>query len=117
MQINRFDVGDRMSAGVTVGGLLFLSGQTAAAAGDNLTVQAEAVLEKCRVLLEKYGSDKEHIVSATCYLKDIGEFDTFNKVYDNWVVKGHQSVRTCVEANMASPKVLVEVTLIAALKD
>ncbi len=40
-----------------------------------------------------------------------------NEVWDNWIEKDHQSVRTCVAAHLVRPDLLVEITVIAAKKN
>ena len=67
-------------------------------------------------LLEQAGSDREHMLSATVYLRDMKDFAAMNAVWDAWVPEGHAPARACVEARMARPELLVEVSVIAALK-
>ena len=74
------------------------------------------MLAKIEELLGKYGSDKDHILSATIYLKDMALFDQMNSVWDAWVTPGNEPARCCVEAKMASAAILVEISVIAAVK-
>ena len=62
------------------------------------------------------GSDREHMVSATLYLRDMEDFAAMNVAWDAWVPAGHAPARACVEARMARPELLVEISLIAAIK-
>jgi enamine deaminase RidA (YjgF/YER057c/UK114 family) len=39
-----------------------------------------------------------------------------NEVWDNWVPKGNAPARACVEASMAREELLVEISLVAAVK-
>ena len=39
-----------------------------------------------------------------------------NAVYDAWVVKGCEPARACVEAKMARENLLVEMSVVAAVK-
>ena len=68
-------------------------------------------------LLEQHGSDKEHILSTTIYLKDISDFAGMNSVWDPWVAKGNEPARACVEAALAAPSIKVEMSVTAAVKD
>ena len=62
-------------------------------------------------------SDKKHILSATIYLKDIdADFKDMNSVWDAWVEKGFAPARACVEAKMAREALLVEISIVAAVK-
>ena len=68
MSIARFEGNGRMSRAVRHNDTLYLAGQTAKDAGD-ITAQTAAVLEKVEQLLEAYGSDRRHMLSAVIYLK------------------------------------------------
>jgi len=62
------------------------------------------------------GTAKENDFSAVIYLRDIdNHFAAMNEVWDAWVPGGNAPVRTCIEAHMARPSALVEITIIAAL--
>ena len=74
------------------------------------------MLDKVEVLLEQAGSDKEHILSATIYIKDMSMFAEMNAVWDSWVPAGYAPARACVEASMARDALLVEISVIAAEK-
>ena len=39
-----------------------------------------------------------------------------NEVWDDWVIEGYSPARACVEARLARPELLVEVSVIAAVK-
>ena len=79
--------------------------------------QTKAILSKIEALLNQYGSDKNHILSATIYLKDINaDFKDMNSVWDAWVEEGFAPARACVEAKMARECLLVEISIIAAVK-
>ena len=78
--------------------------------------QTETMLEKVEALLEQAGSDKEHMLSATLYIKDMKDFAEMNAVWDNWVPEGYAPARACVEASMARDVLLVEISVIAVEK-
>ena len=114
MKIERYNSNGRFHEAVIAGETLYLSGKVAT--GETVAEQAAKTLDNLKETLEKYGSDKEHILSATVYLADISTFAEFNSVWDNWFAEGTQPVRTCVEAKLAGPQYLLEITLIAAVK-
>ena len=115
MSIQRFEGNGRMSNVVINNGVMYLSGQVCAE-GD-IKEQTAGVLAKIENLLNKYGSDKEHILSVTIYLKDIiKDFADMNSVYDAWTVDGYEPARACVEAKMAREQLLVEMSVVAAIK-
>jgi len=116
MSIIRKDSTHRMSRIVEHNNTIYLCGQTAKDSTKNIQEQTVTTLEKVEELLEKAGSDKEHILSVTIYLRDMKDFAAMNEIWDAWVVDGHQPARACVEARIARPELLVEMTVIAAKK-
>ncbi|UTW67086.1 RidA family protein [bacterium SCSIO 12643] len=114
MQIIRTDSTPRMSRIVEHNGTIYLCGQTAKDASKDIKEQTITTLEKVEELLEKSGSDKKHILSVTIYLRDMKDFSAMNEVWDVWVEEGTQPARACVEARMARPELLVEMSVIAA---
>ena len=114
MTIQRLHTNPRLSAAVTFGDLVFLSGQVPGEATD-ASGQTREVLDRIDALLAEAGSDKDHLLSATIYLKNITEdFVAMNEVWSAWLSPGHAPSRTTVQAQLARPQVLVEITVIAA---
>ncbi len=116
MTIERIEVGQRMSRIVKHNGTVYLCGQVAADASADIAEQTRTTLEKVEKLLEQAGSDKEHILSVTVYVRDMKDFAAMNEVWDAWVPEGFAPARACVEARMARPELLVEMTVVAAEK-
>ena len=116
MSITRMETGQRMSRIVIHNNTVYLCGQVAADASAGITEQTQTMLDKVDALLEQAGSDREHILSATVYVRDMKDFAAMNAVWDAWVPEGHAPARACVEARMARPELLVEVSVTAALK-
>lgn len=106
----------RMSKIVIHNDTVYLCGQVGKDADADITEQTQTMLEKVDALLLEAGSDREHILSATVYIKDMKDFAAMNEVWDNWVVEGHSPARACVQASLARPELLVEVSVIAAVK-
>jgi enamine deaminase RidA (YjgF/YER057c/UK114 family) len=105
-----------MSRIVKHNGTIYLCGQVCKDATQGIKEQTETMLEKVEALLEQAGSDKEHMLSATLYIKDMKDFAEMNAVWDNWVPEGHAPARACVEASMARDVLLVEISVIAVEK-
>ncbi|MDJ0832095.1 MAG: RidA family protein [Gammaproteobacteria bacterium] len=106
----------RMSKIVIHNDTVYLCGQVAADASADIQEQTRTMLARVDTLLEQAGSDREHILSATVYLRDMKDFAQMNEVWDNWVLEGHSPARACVEARLARPELLVEVSVVAAVK-
>ncbi|WFD10160.1 RidA family protein [Tepidibacter hydrothermalis] len=115
MEIKRYEGTGRMSRAVVHNGTVYLCGQTCSDK-EGIKEQTKVVLEKIEDLLNKYGSDKKHVLSTTIYVKDMSMFQDMNEVWDNWVEDGFEPARACVEAKMARESILVEMSVVAAVK-
>lgn len=116
MKIIRYEGTGRMSRVVEYGDTLYLCGQTAKLAGDTIELQTQGTIDKIVALLETYGSNSAHILSVTIYLRDMSMFQGMNSVWDQFVRAGFEPARATVEAKMASPEILVEMSVIAVKK-
>jgi enamine deaminase RidA (YjgF/YER057c/UK114 family) len=112
--IARMEMTDRMSKIVIHQDTVYLCGQVADNSEAPIGPQTENMLAKVEQLLQQAGSGKENMLSATIYLRDMKDFAGMNAVWDQWVPQGHAPVRACVEARMARPELLVEISIIAA---
>jgi enamine deaminase RidA (YjgF/YER057c/UK114 family) len=116
-QITRIETAARMSKAVIHDNTIYLCGQVGDNGSDPVGPQTENMLAKVDGLLEQAGSSREHILSATIYLKEMKDFDGMNQVWDQWISQGHAPARACIEAKLARPDLLVEISVIAAIKD
>ncbi len=116
MTIKRMETKQRMSRIVIHNDTIYLCGQVAEDADKGIREQTSTMLDKVESLLKQAGSDKEHILSATIYINDMTLFSQMNEIWDNWIPEGHAPARACVEARMARPELLVEISVIAAVK-
>ena len=114
--IDRQETSARMSRIVTHGDVIYLCGQVADNSEEPIGPQTENMLAKVDTLLQQAGSDREHMLSATLYIRDMKDFAGMNEVWDSWVPEGCAPARACVEARMARPDLLVEISVIAAKK-
>lgn len=115
-KIDRMETTERMSKIVIHNDTVYLGGQVADNGDAAIGPQTENMLAKVDVLLDQAGSNREQILSATVYVRDMKDFAGMNAVWDRWVPKGHAPARACVEARLARPDLLVEVSIIAARK-
>lgn len=112
--IERIETSARMSRIVKHNGTIYLCGQVCKDAEKDITEQTTTMLEKVDELLQKAGSDKHHLLSATIYVKDMSYFAAMNAVWDAWVPEGQAPARACVAAKMAREALLVEISVVAA---
>lgn len=107
------------SQAITVGGLVFTSGQialnpaTGSLCGISVEAQTRQVLENLSAILQAAGSDLAHVVKTTCFLKHISDFAVFNSVYETYFPG--KPARSCVEVAALPKGALVEVEAVAEL--
>jgi enamine deaminase RidA (YjgF/YER057c/UK114 family) len=114
MQITRSHTNQRMSQIVVHADTVYLAGQVAADASVGVTGQTSQILERIDALLREAGTDRSRILSASIWLSDITTFDQMNSAWDAWVPEGDAPARACVEARLARPELLVEISVVAA---
>lgn len=114
LEIQRINVGPRMSQAIKCNGFVFVSGQVANDTDADVAGQTRQILDKIDALLAEAGVDKTRIVSANIWLADYKTFDEMNSVWDAWVPEGQAPTRACVESKLAFPQFTVEIGVIAA---
>ena len=73
------------SPGVKSNGMIWLAGQIAPEAGDDIKSQTRASLKKIDDLLNAAGVTKNNICFAQVLLDDINDFNSMNEVYTEWL--------------------------------
>ena len=110
------DVLPPMSQAVVHNGIVYLSGQVDATA-DDVSGQTKNVLAKVDKYLEEAGTDKSKLLTATIWVKDIkSDFASVNEVWNAWIDQNNKPVRATTEASLASPNMLVEIQVSAAVE-
>ncbi len=106
------------SHAVTMNGFVFVSGQgpidssTNQVVGRTIQEQTRQVLENIKFILERAGTDLEHVVKVNVYLQNLSDFGLFNQEYEKYFPVD-QPVRTTVGADLLN--ILVEIDCIAGL--
>jgi len=113
--IQRSDVGPRMSEMAVHNGVAYLAGQVAADATLDAQGQTADVLAQVDALLARAGTDKTRILMAQIFLADVADFAAMNAAWDAWVAPGHAPPRATVEARLAKPEWKVEIVVKAAV--
>jgi enamine deaminase RidA (YjgF/YER057c/UK114 family) len=113
--IKRIDPAARYSEASIHNGTVYLSGQVAADASQDIRGQTRQVLTAIEQLLDRAGSDKSHILMVQIFLPDLADFAGMNAVWDDWVVPGQSPCRATVQAKLAKPEWKIETVVIAAV--
>ncbi|KJF65335.1 MULTISPECIES: RidA family protein [Rhizobium/Agrobacterium group] len=116
IDIVRIDTNQRMSRVVIHDGKVYLSGLTADDRSADIKGQTAQVLAKIAKYLEKAGTDKAHLLTAQIWLKDIAaDFAAMNEVWSGWTSPNAAPSRATAQCQMASPEILVEIVVTAAI--
>lgn len=113
--VQRFDVGARMSEMAVHNGTVYLAGQIADDASQDIRGQTRQVLGAIDALLARAGSDKTNILLAQIFLADLADFAAMNEVWDAWVAASHTPPRATVQARLAKPEWRLEIVVTAAI--
>ena len=114
MSVQRLHVSKRFSEIAISGNLVHLAGQLAEDLSLDVRGQTQQTLDLIDQFLADAGTDKSHILSVMIFLKDIeNDYAGMNEIWDAWCADIHALPRTCVEAKMYRPDVLVEMTVVA----
>jgi 2-iminobutanoate/2-iminopropanoate deaminase len=102
------------SQAVRCGDFIFCSGQvpldpvSGQVVGTEVAEQTEQVLKNIQGLLSSVGLDLSAIVKTTVFLKNMGDFVTFNGIYEKHLRKPYPA-RSTVEVARLPKDVLVEI--------
>ncbi len=113
--LRRFHVGDRMSEMTIHNGTVYLAGQVAEDATQDIRGQTAQVLAAIDRLLAEAGSDKAHILRCEIFIKDLADFAAMNAVWEDWVAAGDAPPRATVRADLARPEWKIEMVVTAAV--
>lgn len=109
----------RLSQGIRVGELLFVSGQAALAADGTLVgagdfdVQAEQTFRNLQRVLEAGGSSLEHVVKVTIYLTDMSNFPKIVELRGRWFTPPWPADTIVEVGALALPELQIEIEAVA----
>ena len=113
--LRRFHVGDRLSEMAIFNNTVYLAGQVASDASQDIRGQTAQVLTMVDRLLAEAGTDNAHILMAQIFLPDLADFAAMNEVWEDWVAPGDAPPRATVSARLAKPEWKIEIVVTAAL--
>lgn len=113
--LRRFHVGDRLSEMTIHNGTVYLAGQIAHDATQDIRGQTRQVLAEIDKLLEEAGTDKARILMCQIFIRDLSDFAAMNEVWEDWLAPGDAPPRATVQAMLAKPEWRVEMVVTAAV--
>ncbi|CAM3862755.1 RidA family protein [Bordetella tumulicola] len=114
--IQRIATDPRRSRAVVYNGMVFVGGQTADDRSQDIQGQTRQTLAKIEKFLADAGTDKSRLLTAQIWIKDIkNDFAGMNEVWDGWTVPDSAPTRATCQCELASPEVLVEIIVTAAV--
>jgi 2-iminobutanoate/2-iminopropanoate deaminase len=109
------------SQAIEAGGFLYISGQlpieaeTGKMAGD-IGEQARASLGNIGHILQEAGLTRNEVVKTTIFLKNLGDFDTVNRVYGEFFEGSTFPARSTIEVSRLPRDASIEIEAIACKK-
>lgn len=86
---------------------------------ENFPAQTRRTFRNLTALLRSEGATWSNVVKTTCYLRDMGFYEVFNKIRNGFYKRSRLRpfpASTCVEAKLCRADLLVEIELIAVVK-
>lgn len=114
MSITRHEENEIYSKAAEAAGLVFTAGIVPSDLSRDVKGQTEEVLREIDRLLALAGTSKSNVVQATIWLADIRLREQMNEAYKAWTGGKDTPVRACVEAKLVDPRMLVEISVVAA---
>ncbi len=109
------------SQAVIANGFIFASGQiplnpaTGTISETSIEEQTRRIVKNIAAVLDAAGSDLAHVVKTTCFLKNMSDFQAFNAVYAEYFVS--RPARSCVEVSALPKNALIEIEIVALLRE
>ncbi len=115
--ITRLRSSEKLSRIVKYNGVIYLCGQVDEHYNDHvddIKAQTSATLARIDEHLAAAGTNKTRLLYATVYVKDVALVPEVNAIWNSWLMDCVPPARSCVQAQMANPNILVEITVQAA---
>jgi 2-iminobutanoate/2-iminopropanoate deaminase len=108
------------SPAVRVGNMLYLAGQIGTKDGKvvpgGIGPETRQVMQNIKDVLEKAGSDMEHVVKCTVFLADMKEWPAMNEVYRTFFQPGRFPARSAFGATGLALDARTEIECLAVVK-
>ncbi len=106
------------SQGIVAGDFVFVSGQIPIQKSGELVLNdiekaTDIVLDNIEAILKEENLSLQDVIKSEIYLKDIGNFDKFNKIYEKRFTSGIMPSRVTVEVSKLPKNSDIEISCIA----
>ena len=105
-----------LSSAISVGDFVFLSGQLGLRQGkleNTIEEQTEAAFDEIARILSEVNLSLDHIIKATVWLTEAGDFAAFNNIY-RARFRAPYPPRSCVVSQLVIPGARVEIEVVAS---
>ncbi len=109
------------SQAMVINGMVYTSGQLPLTtegqfAGDDIETQTHQIMKNIQAILNAAGSSLDHVVKTMCFIADMNEFATFNKIYEQYFNQS-MPARSCVEVARLPKDARIEIEVIAFVSE
>ena len=106
------------SQGIVAGDFVFVSGQIPIQKSGELVLNdiekaTDIVLDNIEAILKEENLSLQDVIKSEVYLKDLGNFDKFNKIYEKRFTSGITPSRVTVEVSKLPKNSDIEISCIA----
>lgn len=106
------------SQGIVAGDFVFVSGQIPLQKSGELVLNdiekaTDIVLDNIEAILKEENLSLQDVIKSEVYLKDLGNFDKFNKIYEKRFTSGITPSRVTVEVSKLPKNSDIEISCIA----
>jgi 2-iminobutanoate/2-iminopropanoate deaminase len=102
---------------ISIGGTAGVDPATGQLAGPDVETQTRRILDSFAVMLASVGSDLQHVLHITIFLKDMDDFERMNAAYAETMGE-HRPARTVIGVNaLPKPGLLLTMNLTAVTRD
>lgn len=112
-KITRTEPNKILAKAVEFHGFVYLQGCTARDTSKDIKGQTAETLAQIDQILEAHGTDKTRLLQAQIWVKDIRDREAMNEVWSAWLPADSAPARACVQADLADPRLLVEIMITA----
>lgn len=106
------------SQGIVAGDFVFVSGQIPIQKSGELVLNdiekaTDIVLDNIEAILKEENLSLQDVIKSEVYMKDLGNFDKFNKIYEKRFTSGITPSRVTVEVSKLPKNSDIEISCIA----